>query len=381
MRNLVVRIKGFVAYDLSVLEKRFFWKTKKYLSKHYNTLNELPMQNNKMLIYMLDGRAYSGGISDIIKGILSMYKFSKEIGFKFRINFCYPYRLEEYLEPNLYDWKIPENEISYNSSFSTPLWIYSAHVSYGKSIEFEIAFQKRILQKFIRKNVSKQQFHIYTNSQWAQGSEYSVLFNELFKPAITLQNVLNYHKKILGAEYKSMTFRFQQLLGDFVDNLRTVDKTAYILERLKQSECFVEECSPYKEFQLRAILGDFKSKKISVPLNEIDKKVLIHKCIEKIIEIHETELEYNKILITADSETFLSEVNKLDFVYAISDKDVTKISAVNEIYDIFLKPYVDILLLSEAKHLRLLYTASMYKSGFAKNASLINNREYSEIYF
>lgn len=381
MKELAVKIKGFLAYDLMLLEKRFYWKTKKYLSKYYNNLEALPIQRNKTLIYMLDGRAYSGGISDIIKGIISMYKFSKEIGFDFRINFCFPYKLHEYLESNWYDWKIPENELSYNSSFSAPFWIYNAHLSYGKKSEFEIAFQRKILQKFIKNNALKQQFHIYTNSEWAQGYEYSVLFHELFKPAKPLQDVLNYHNNIIGTEYHSMTFRFQQLLGDFVENELEFDKTAYILEQLKQSGEFVDKTSPHKEFQLRAILGDYKNKNISVPLNEIGKKILINRCIEKIVEIHTTKFSYKKILVTADSETFLSKVNELDFVYAISGKGISKNATENEIYDIFLKPYIDILLLSEAKQIQLLYTKSMYKSGFAKNASFINNREYLEIKF
>jgi hypothetical protein len=381
MNELIRRLKGFLFYDLNFLELRFYYKTTRYLSKYYNKSNAVVFSENKTLVYMLDGRAYSGGISDILKGILSMYKFSKEIGFDFRINFCYPYNLYEYLEPNFYDWLIAENEVSYNSNDSACLWIYNSSLYYGRSTEFEIAFQKKILQKFIKKNASKQQFHIYTNSEWARGSEYSVLFNELFKTAEPLQDVLNYHKNILGTEYISITFRFQQLLGDFDDNEPTFDKTAYILEMLKQSEDLNEEISLYMEFQLRAILGDYKNKKISVPLNDVDKKTLINKCIDKIIEMHTTQFSGVKILVTADSETFLSEVNELDFVYAISGKGISNNGAANEKYNIFLKSYIDILLLSEAKKLHLLYTESMYKSGFAKNASFINNRQYEEIIF
>lgn len=382
MKKLALRIKGFIAYDIGILEKRFFWKTNKYLSKYYNSLNDSPISEKKTLIYMLDGRAYSGGISDIIKGILSMYKFSKEIGFDFRINFCYPYNLSEYLEPNLYNWYISDNEISYNSNYSSPLWIYSSYLKFGKSCEFEIEYHKKILQKFIKKNKSKQQFHIYTNSEWIEGAEYSTLFNELFKPSKTVQDALNYHKKYLNSEYISMTFRFQQLLGDFENIDLKTDITNDILILLNKSLELKGEIFPdHGEIQLRAILGDFKNKKISVPLNEIEKKLLISTCINKIIEIRTNFFPAMKVLVTADSETFLGEVSKLEYVYEISVNRITGESKANEKYDPFLKAYIDILMLAESQKLHLLCAGPMYRSGFAKNASFINNREYKEILF
>lgn len=382
MKKIAVKIKGFIAYDLRILEKRFYWKTKKYLKKYYKNDSIIPKIENKTLIYMLDGRAYSGGISDILKGILSMYKFSKDLGFDFKINFCYPYNLQDYLKPNLYNWYITDSEISYNSKYAVPLWIYSSYNNYGKSLEFEVEYQKKLLRRFINKNATKQQYHIYTNSEWAQGSEYSTLFNELFKPAKPLLDALNYHKKNLGAEYISMTFRFQQLLGDFENKESKKDITNDILTLLNKSlELNGGKLPDYGELQLRVILGDFKNKKISVPLNEIDKKQLISTCLNKIIEIRTNFFPDMNILVTADSETFLNEVSKLDFVYEITNKNITIDGNVNEKSDPFLKAYIDILMLSEANTLLLLCSGPMYRSGFAKNASFINNKEYKEILF
>lgn len=382
MKKLALRIKGFIAFGIGILEERFYWKTKKYLSKYYISDNDLPTAQNKTLIYMLDGRVYSGGLSDIIRGILSMYKFSKEIGFDFRINFCYPYNLQDYLVPNLYNWCIPEKEISYNSNNSVPLWIYCVHSKYGKSSEFENEFQKKILLHFIKKNGTKQQFHIYTNSEWSQGNEYSLLFNELFKPSKTLEDALNYHKINLSAEYISMTFRFQQILGDFENIDLKTDITNDILMLLNKSQELKGEIFPdHGEIQLRAILGDYKNKKISVPLNEIEKKLLISTCINKIIEIRTNYFPAMKVLVTADSETFLGEVRNLQYVYEISVDRITGESNANGKYDPFLKAYVDILMLAESQKLHLLCAGPMYRSGFAKNASFINNREYQEVIF
>lgn len=382
MKEVTAKIKGFIAYDLGVLKNRFYWKTKKYLGKYYKKDNIITTTPDKTLIYMLDGRAYSGGISDILRGILSMYKFSKEIGFNFKINFCFPYNLQDYLEPNLYNWNIPQKEISYNSNLSIPLWIYSSYLNYGRSLEFEIKYQKEILQDFIQKNHTKKQFHIYTNSNWVHGEEYSLLFNELFKPAKPLKEVLNNYCNNLGAEFVSMTFRFIQLLGDFVDKDPKFDKTKEVLFHLENFYKIKGDVFPnFGELQLRVILGDYKNMKISSPLNESDKKNLVIKCINKIIELHSNCFSGVKILITADSEIFLKEVSKLNFVYAISSKDVVVVENEIPFYNIYLKAFVDVLLLAEAHKLHLLYTNEMYRSGFAKNASFINNKPYQEINF
>lgn len=382
MNKFITKIRGFIFYNLGFLEARFHWKTRKYLSKHYNKGKNVTNTKNKTLIYMLDGRAYSGGISDIVKGIISMFKFSKEIGYDFRINFCFPFDLIEYYEPNKYDWSISENEISYNSEYSSPLWLYSAYLVNGKSREFEIKHQRKVLHRFLKKNERKQQYHIYTNSEWASDLEYSQLFNELFKPSKMLQEVLLQHKNNLRSEYISMTFRFQQLLGDFTEQNSGIDRTSQVFDLLKKTkesgQLFIPD---HGEFQLRALLGDFKNKKISVPLSEEEASILMAKCIKKINEIHSTLYADKKILITADSEKFLSKVSSLDFVYNISKDNVNIKEVGNEKFNIFLKSFVDILMLSEAKKLFLLCTDKMYRSAFARNASYINNREYEEIFF
>jgi len=307
-----------------------------------------------------------------------MYKYSKQKGYIFKINFCYPYQLSDYFDSNVYNWKINENEISYDSNISIPLWMYSVYTVYGRSLEFESKFQLDILNKFVVRNSNKKQIDIYTNSEWVNEDEYSLLFNELFKPSAQLEKLLNYHRGNLGTDYISMTFRFQQLLGDFEN------KDSYI----KDIQPFLEDINinnrgHLAEQQLRALLGDFKNKNISVPITyDISKDKLINDCIQKIKEIHSKSFPEKKILVTADSETFLSEVKKLDFVYVVSAQNIFDGNEnLNNNFKMFVKPFVDILMLSEANKLFLLCTGSMYRSGFAKNASLINNKEYSEIIF
>jgi len=381
MKEIQKKVKGFILYNLGVLKLIFYWKTKKYLSKYYCLNNKEPVVKDKTIIYMLDGRVYSGGITDIIRGIISMYKFSKEVGFNFRIKFNYPYELKEYLEPNLYNWYVSEDEISYNSNTSIPLWLYCAHNSYGKTREFENDFQTDLLNRFIKRNAAKTQYHIYTNSQFAKEYEYSVLFNELFRPSKLLQGILNQHKLNLGVKYISITFRFQQLLGDFIEKESGADFTTLVLEKFSYNlnDSRSNVLPAFGELQTRAILGDFKNKKISVPLNDKDKRTLLNRCLKEIVDFHATCCSDVKILITADSEIFLQEVKKLNFVYTINKKN--KLTDINNKLDVFIKPYIDMFILSDAEKIFLFRTKSMYQSGFAKNASYIKNHEYKEVIF
>lgn len=379
MNKHIKTLRGIIFYNLGFLEARFYWKTRKYLKKYYSRREIVPANSQKTLIYMVDGRAYSGGISDILKGVVSMFKFSKEIGFDFRINFCFPFDLRDYLEPNEYDWAVSGEEISYNSEYSVPLWLY---LSMGKSRDFIIEYEKKVLHRFIRKNKEKQQFHIYTNSEWAWTDEYSRLFNELFKPGSALQEVISRQKKKLGNEYISMTFRFQQLLGDFEAQKPSIDRTAKVIDLVKKTLGGGGDVLPdHGELQIRALLGDFKNKKISVALHEEEVNRLIGKCINQVKEIRSSLFPNKNILITADSKSFLSQVRRLSFVNVISIDNIYSKSISDELYKIFVKIFVDILVLSEANKLFLLCEDRMYSSAFAKNASYINNREYQEIKF
>ena len=90
----------------------------------------------------------------------------------------------------------------------------------------------------------------------------------------------------------------------------------------------------------------------------------------------------NKILVTSDSGRFLQEITKqLDFVRIIPGKVVHMDHTANAAFDTYMKSFEDMLLLSKADKIYLLQTGDMYHSGFAKRASMINNKEYEEIRF
>ena len=79
--------------------KRYLWPLPKF---------------RREFVVMVDGKMTHGGLTDRIRNILSVYCFCKEHKIPFRIFYIYPIRLEEFLIPNEYDWRITEDEVSYH---------------------------------------------------------------------------------------------------------------------------------------------------------------------------------------------------------------------------------------------------------------------------
>lgn len=57
----------------------------------------------------------SGGLADRLKGMVSVYKACAETGRPFRISHTIPFELEQYLQPNVYDWRINSSDICYKN--------------------------------------------------------------------------------------------------------------------------------------------------------------------------------------------------------------------------------------------------------------------------
>ena len=70
-----------------------------YLSNKFVRSYKVSKQlvTSKMLIYMADGKMRHGGISDRLRGAVSVYKLCKKMGLVFKINFVHPFELNDYL--------------------------------------------------------------------------------------------------------------------------------------------------------------------------------------------------------------------------------------------------------------------------------------------
>lgn len=285
-----------------------------------------PYNALKVIIYMADGKIRCGGLSDRFRGIISAYKLCKQMNFEFKINFSQPFKLQDYLLPNNYDWLIDNDSVSYNSNYAKPYFITST-----SSVGDEKA-QLFFANKYFRSNYK--QIHLYTNMYFGD-KEYGVLFRELFEPTDDLQALIDFNKKQIGGDYIAVVFRFQQLLGDFKE-------------------------------------GDYPE------LPKDKKDSLIGKCLELLEKIHLDNQEY-RILVTSDSTTFLSNAAKLDFIYIIPGEVVHPDYSHAIDSKVYMKSFVDYYMLSEAQKVYLVVDEIMYHSGFAYRGALHNQVPYHEI--
>lgn len=288
------------------------------------------------IIYMADGKCNPGGLCDRLYGILSLYKLSKEMRMPFYINFTHPFKLSDYLLPNCTDWLIQNDGIVSNYRDMNLIYVFCAAKEYGYNLDKESAIQKNYLLNRMA-NRSKQ-YQIYSNAHFVKESkEASNLFNELFVPAPLLKDAISYNTDKINGRYIAVVLRFQNLLGDF------------------------------KEQNI-------------IPLLESQQIDLIKKLQDKILEIHLSNPD-TKVLVTSDSRKFLDSLSIFNFVYTIPGKVVHMSFTDDKTLNTHLKSFVDLFMISHAEHIYLLVTGSMYRSGFAKFASLIHDKPYSEISF
>ncbi len=219
-----------------------------------------------LVISCLDSRTSDLGFADRLKGMISCFAFSKAIGTPFRIEYISPFDLSDYIVPNHYDWLLKSGEKSLNLMYASPVFFVCNVFGYHSL-------------KFFRIN-KKRQHHLFTNTNYLKDIngkfnkdyKFNELFSELFKPSAALEKELSIHQRELSTSggYISVSFRFMQLMGDFKD-------------------CY----------------GDI--------LPEKERVELIDKSLSVIRQLYEKE--HKRVFVTSDSQHFIDEAAKLDFVY------------------------------------------------------------------
>ena len=66
------------------------------------------------IIYHIDGSRLNMGLADRFRQILGVYALAKKENKIFKLKMTAPCDIEDYLEPNLYDWKIDKKFLSFN---------------------------------------------------------------------------------------------------------------------------------------------------------------------------------------------------------------------------------------------------------------------------
>lgn len=302
--------------------------TLKKISANYTNDSPKAKNQSKLVVYMADGQYIHGGLSDRLRGMASLFLWCKEHGVSFKIYHSSPFDLSTFLVPNTYDWRITSKELSFNKDNSRSIFIGSRLRSDGR---IEKMVQKKLCDYLLSKDCK--QFHVYTNMHFGD-SQFSELYNELFKPSDILYKLLDEQMRLLGSDYIAIVFRFQQLLGDFKE-------------------------------------ADYPM------LNEEAKEVLIKKSLDMVKDMYN---KYGKkILITSDSYTFLGEVSNYGFVYVYKHPVVHVDYTLSASTDSYMKSFIDLYMLSNASKIFLGISGKMYHSGFAKRAAMIHNIPYAEI--
>lgn len=302
------------------------------LAPYYTEAAPCAKNTRKQIISMIDGRMHHGGLADRLRGIVSAYYVSKEMGLDFKIHFVHPFRLDDYLVPNKVDWKINDDDICYNSKCAVPMFCGS------NATLVEPFFQKLWFKKKYKEPVS--QVHVYTNAMLLpRGCRFRDCFNELFKPSAALEKALSCHAEALKDGYYVMTFRFQQLLGDF------------------------------KEEQQFTIL----------PPDE--QQLLMERCVSQIEKLY-AKLEKKRVVLTSDSRKFLDFAKeRLDYVYVVPGIVAHMDWSTDIPFDVNLKSFVDFYMISRAEKAFLLQTGKMYNSGFPRRAAQVGNVPFKHIRF
>lgn len=300
-------------------------------------------ETRQTLIFMADGKWMHGGLTDRLRGMASAYKFATEHNLDFKIYHTSPFELQEILQPNIVNWVIGEKEISRNCEIAKPVLLYREDFNNDSALERQLDSKHR-------------QFHLYSCVDTV-GEEFPKYFNELFKPSPLLENELAHYSELLGENYTAISFRFQNKLGDFKE---------YTFKELPEND-----------------KRDLKNAAMNVLKNEMSHQVGHDRSDATLscppVSGHPPLVnETSKILVTADSPTFLAEVENLPNIVTVKGKSIHIDFNSSKNATDYLKAFTEFFLISKASKAKL-YRNRKYKtypSNFPKYAATLGHVPY-----
>jgi len=289
--------------------------------------------NKPTVICVYEGQKY--GLTDIIRGLVSIYKLCKNLELQFKINIVEPINLSDFLLPNKYNWKISQEEIAVAEQENNKIDL----TGYDSAQD--------ALHKIKAKCENHNYLFVVSNTEFAQKEEYGELFEELFRPTEELRNAIDLHLKRIGNNFVSATFRFQQLLGDFTDD----------------------------------------GGNDPIVLTSPKREVFLKQCLKHLDEIHKENLE-KKVFVASDSISFLTTVQKLDYVYVVPGEiaHAGNDSLKNIEKNVWTKYFLDYFLLKHSLRIYQIIDGLMYRSAIPRIAAMHGKvdfivRNHNEIVF
>lgn len=322
--------RQFIVRMLDVL-----WREPKMICRYYQNSNTCKEKDSCLPknVFMVDGRVGHGGMFDRLKGAISVYAISKIHHKDFRIHFNYPFKLQKYLEPNEYDWRIDEGDIRYSFPHSRPLFLY------GECYAPQRLFKNR--------NCEAHFYYGYNsldeiNNRYGTNYEWGQLYRELFKPTPYLQQYINYYQKDIGTDYIAIHTRFLNLLGDKVET--SINPELPHEERLRLME------------------------RIRDKIKEISE---LH---------HEQYGKKIRVMLASDSMAFIDYMKKqMEDIYVIPGtvKHIDTARHTDDAENI--KMFLDYYLISGANKVYNIVSGGMWPSAFPEFAAKISGTEFERI--
>jgi len=284
--------------------------------------------NRQTLIFMVDGKWMHGGLTDRLRGMASAYKFATEHHLDFKIYHTSPFLLQEILQQNKTNWIIGESEISKECTKAKPVLLYREDFDNDSALERQL-------------DATHEQFHLYSCVD-TLGEKFPEYFNTLFKPSPLLEKELAYYNELLGTNYTSISFRFQNMLGDF------------------------------KEFTFKELPSAGKQELLDNALKALKNEITEASQTPQITQ------GTPKILVTADSPTFLEQAAKFPNVVIVKGTSIHIDFNSSKNATDYLKAFTEFFLISKAAKAKL-YRNRKYKtypSNFPKYAAKLGHVPY-----
>ena len=332
--------------------------------------------SRQTLIFMADGKWMHGGLTDRLRGMASAYKFAKEHNLDFKIYHTSPFELQEILQPNNVNWVIGEKEISRNCEVAKPVLLYREDFNNDSALERQIDSKHK-------------QFHLYSCVDTV-GEDFSKYFNELFKPSPILEQELSHYSELLGESYTAISFRFQNKLGDFKEfTFKELPENGKrkLMSYTAISFRFQNKLGDFKEFTFKELPENGKRKLMNAAINVLKKEMphqVGHDRSDATLSCppvsgHSPLVnETSKILVTADSPTFLAAVENMPNVVTVKGKSIHIDFNSSKNATDYLKAFTEFFLISKATKAKL-YRNRKYKtypSNFPKYAALLGHVPY-----
>lgn len=307
-----------------------FYREPNLIIRYYRQSCSKHTVSNDRYIFMVDGRVGHGGMFDRLKGLISVYAVAQTQHKDFRIHWTYPFRLDKYLEPNTYDWRIKDKDMVYRFPQSRPLFLYG-----------ECYAPVRLMKNRKRESHFYYGYNSLTeiNARFGKNFDWGELYRELFKPTAYLQQYLDFYQKEIGTTYIAVHTRFLNLLGD-------------------RNETDINPVLPHDE-QLQLMQKATKA-------------------IRQIIDEHETKYFASlRVMLASDSMNFIHYATKqIPSLYIVPGtvKHIDTAGKTDNSENI--KLFTDYYLLAHAQKVYSLWHEGMWKSAFPEYAAKIGGVDF-----